>query len=70
MGALLTSAAVWSAMVWYSVLELHIGKVRMKNRLVFIKTTLVGGIVFLVPAVSEAAPDIALGQKVGTARDV
>ena len=27
-------------MVWYAVRELHIGKVRMKNRLGFIKTTL------------------------------
>jgi len=42
----------------------------MKNRLGFIKTTLAGGIVFLIPAVSEAAPDSALGQKVGTAQDV
>jgi hypothetical protein len=45
-------------MVWYAVLELHLRKVRMKNRLGFIKTTLVGGIVFLIPAVSEAAPDM------------
>jgi hypothetical protein len=70
MQALFTSAVVWPAMVFYAVLELHIGKVRMKNRLGFIKTTLAGGIVFLIPAVSEAAPDIALGQKVGTAQRV
>jgi hypothetical protein len=31
MRALFTSAVVWSAMVWYAMLELHIGKVRMKN---------------------------------------
>jgi hypothetical protein len=36
----------------------------------FINTTLAGGIVFLIPAVREAAPDIALGQKVGTAQGV
>jgi hypothetical protein len=42
----------------------------MKNRLGFIKTTLAGGIVFLISAVSGAAPDIALGQKVGTAQGV
>ena len=59
-----------SAVVWYAVLVLHIGKVRMKNRLGFINTTLAGGIVFLIPAVREAAPDIALGQKVGTAQGV
>lgn len=35
----------------------------------FINTTL-AGIVFLIPAVREAAPDIALGQKVGTAQGV
>ena len=29
----------------------HLGKARMKNRLGFIKTTLVGGIFFLIPAV-------------------
>jgi hypothetical protein len=28
-------------MVWYAVLELELGKVRMKNRLGFAKTTLV-----------------------------
>ena len=33
MRALFTSAVVWSAMVWYAMLELQIGKVRMKNRL-------------------------------------
>ena len=33
MRALFPSAVVWSAMVWYAMLELHIGKVRMKNRL-------------------------------------
>jgi hypothetical protein len=38
-------------MVWYAVRELHPGKVRMKNRLGFIKTTLAGGIVILIPAV-------------------
>lgn len=70
MRALFTSAVVWSAMVWYAMLELHIGKVRMKNRLGFINATLAGGIVFLIPAVREAAPDIALGQKVGTAQGV
>jgi hypothetical protein len=68
MRALFTSAVVRSAMVWYAVRELHLGKVRMKSRLGFIKTTLAGGIVILIPAVSEAAPDIALGQKVGTAQ--
>jgi hypothetical protein len=52
------------------VRELDLGKVRMKNRLGFIKTTLAGGIVILIPAVSEAAPDIALGQKVGTAQGI
>jgi hypothetical protein len=52
------------------MLELHIGKVRIKNRLGFSNTTLAGGIVFLIPAVREAAPDIALGQKVGTAQGV
>jgi hypothetical protein len=56
-------------MVW-SVLELHIGKVRMKNRLGFTNTTLAGGIVFLIPAVSGAAPGIALGPKAGTAQGV
>jgi hypothetical protein len=40
----------------------------MKNRLGFIKTTLAGGIVILIPAVSEAPRDIAPGQKVGTAQ--
>jgi len=70
MRALFTSAVVWSAMVWYAMLELHIGKVRMKNRLGFSNTTLAGGIVFLIPAAREAAPDIALGQKVGTAQGV
>jgi hypothetical protein len=33
MQALFTSAVVWPAMVFYAVLDLHIGKVRMKNRL-------------------------------------
>jgi hypothetical protein len=42
MRALFTSAVVWSAMVWYAVLELHLRKVRRKNRMGFIKTTLVG----------------------------
>jgi hypothetical protein len=42
----------------------------MKNRLGFINTTLAGGIVFRTPAVREAAPDIALAQKVGTAQGV
>jgi hypothetical protein len=57
-------------MVWYAVREFRLGKVRMKNRLGFIKTSLAGGIVILIPAVSEAPRDIALGQKVGTAQDV
>ena len=34
------SAGVWSALVWYAVLELDLGKVRMKNRLGSAKTTL------------------------------
>ena len=40
MRARFASAGVWSALVWYAVLEL-LGKVRMKNRLGFAKTTLV-----------------------------
>ena len=70
MRALCTSAVVWSAMVWYAMLELHIGKGANEKPTGFINTTLAGGIVFLIPAVREAAPDIALGQKVGTAQGV
>jgi hypothetical protein len=52
------------------MLELHIGKGANEKPTGFINTTLAGDIVFLTPAVREAAPDIALGQKVGTAQGV
>jgi hypothetical protein len=70
MRAVFTGAVVLSAMVWYAVLQLQLRKVRMKNRLGFLKTTFAGGIVFLIPVVSEEAPDIALRQKVGIAQGV
>lgn len=69
MRALFTSAVVWSAMVVRNVRAAY-RKGANEKPTGFINTTLAGGIVFLIPAVREAAPDIALGQKVGTAQGV
>jgi hypothetical protein len=66
MRALFPSAVVWSAMVWYAML----GKGANEKPTKLHQHDARGGIVFRTPAVREAAPDIALGQKVGTAQGV